>query len=236
MASRKTVSLRPKGSDATKRAGKADAKASTASSSGAKTRQASVAAEAKAPVTMARPIEAKPSSSDVLARAEADIAAAVESLNKQMSAAMATLTELAVAQRGRGEAVIRTAPLDRATATFQRLIAEVVDERIAEMLPPLISLRNELDQRANGYGASQSPEAEFWHRGLAMLDQVLASAEVRRYDARVGESFDPVIHLAVGETNRNDLAEGAVAEVFQSGFRSSRGKVIVPARVKVNRR
>lgn len=236
MSSRKVVSARPKGSDSTKRTGKADTKASIASSSSAKAKRNPAVAETKAPLVTARPIAAGASSSDVLARAEADIATAVESLNKQMSTAMATITELAVTQRGRGEAVVRTAPLDRATATFQRLIAEVVDEKLAEMLPPVISLRNELSQRAGAHGSSDGADAEFCQRSLSMLDQVLASAEVRRYDARAGETFDPLIHLAVGEMNRHDLADGAVAEVIQSGFRSSRGKVIVPARVKVNRR
>jgi len=225
MSSRKIASSRPKGSESSRRTARADTKVSAASSA-AKAKRGGAAPSSHAPGTPA----------DVLARAEADIAAAVDSLNKQMSTAMATITELAVAQRGRGEAVIRTAPLDRATATFQRLIAEVVDEKLAEMLPPLISLRNEMDQRANGRGSSDGTEEEFCRRGLAALDQILASAEVRRYDARVGEAFDPVIHLAVGETNRADLANGAVAESLQPGFRSSRGKVIVPARVKVNRR
>ncbi|MGB9626150.1 MAG: nucleotide exchange factor GrpE [Phycisphaerae bacterium] len=225
MPSRKIASSRPKGSESGRRTARADTKVSAASSA------------ARAKRDAAAPISHAPGTpADVLARAEADIAAAVDSLNKQMSTAMATITELAVAQRGRGEAVIRTAPLDRATATFQRLIAEVVDEKLAEMLPPLISLRNEMDQRANGRGASDGTEEDFCRRGLAALDQVLAGAEVRRYDARVGEAFDPVIHLAVGETNRADLANGAVAESLQPGFRSSRGKVIVPARVKVNRR
>lgn len=243
MSSRKIASSRGKGSESSKRSSKADMRASAPSTVGAKTKRDSVVipamkaevAAAKGALSGAQHIEGKASPTDVLARAEADIASAVESLNKQMSSAMATITELAVAQRGRGEAVVRTAPLDRATATFQRLIAEVVDDKLAEMLPPLIALRNEMDQRAHGRESADGT-AEFYQRGLAMLDQVLASAEVRRYDARSGEAFDPVIHLAVGETNRPDLASGAVAEVLQPGFRSSRGKVIVAARVKVNRR
>lgn len=172
-------------------------------------------------------------SSDMLARAEADIAAAVDSLNRQMSAAMTTLTELAITQRGRGAAVVRTAPLDRATATFQRLVAEVVDEKLAEMLPPLIGVRNEINQSRQAGGDADD---DFRERSLAALDQVLALAEVQPYDARRNEPFDPLIHLAVGETAEGDLGDGVVAEAVQPGYRSLRGKVIVPARVKVNRR
>ncbi len=173
--------------------------------------------------------------SDVLAKAEANISAAIESLNNQMNAAMATLTELAVAQRGGDEDYLRTAPLDRATATFQRLVGEVLDEHLAEILPTLVGVRTEIADRANEGGGAKVDGASL-HRWTEMLDQTLAGAKVARYDARPGEAFDPLIHLPVGETHRGDLADGAVAEFIQPGFRTARGKVIVPARVKVNRR
>ncbi len=235
--SRRISSSGRKASEPARRAGRVESRPT--STTAEKAKRASIARPVRGAAVEPSPQktreETKTPASDVLARAEADIAAAVESLNKQMSSALATLTELAVAQRGRGEAVVRTAPLDRATATFQRLVAEVVDDKLGEMLPPLIGLRNEMDQRAGGDDAGEDG-AEFCRRGVAVLDQVLAAADVRRYEARVGEGFDPLIHLAVGEMSRADLAEGAVAEVLQPGFRSGRGKVLVPARVKVNRR
>ena len=171
---------------------------------------------------------------DTLAKVEANIAAAVESLNNQMNAAMGAMTELAAAQRGRGEDYLRTAPLDRATATFQRLVGEVLDDHLVEMLPILIALRCEMAEKA-GHSA-QKPDDDFFRRGTEMLDQVLSTARVSRYDARVGETFDPLIHVAVGEVRREDLADGAVAEFLQPGFRTARGKIVMPAKVKVNRR
>ncbi len=192
------------------------------------------------------PVQPRPA--DLLARAEQDINTLLDSLNRQMTAAMATFTELAVAHRGPHEAVVRTKPIDRATATFQRLVSEVVDERLTEMLPPLIQLRNEIADRAEQSAACTppagsagaddwgSPELECLQRWQAALDQVLAAAEVQAYDARVGESFDPLIHLAVGESCRADLPTGVVAEMLGPGFRTARGKVVVPARVRVNRR
>lgn len=192
-------------------------------------------------VVAARPQQSsKPSKkqalpSDVLAKAEANISAAIESLNNQMNAAMATLTELAVAQRGGHEDYIRTAPLDRATATFQRLVGEVLDEHLAEILPTLVGVRTEVADRANEGGGARVDGGSL-RRWTEMLDQTLAVAKVVCYDARPGEAFDPLIHLAVGETHRGDLADGAVGEFIQPGFRTARGKVIVPARVKVNRR
>jgi len=192
---------------------------------------------AEAPATpKPRAAAEKGVSAEVLAKAEADITAAIDSLNQQMNSAITTLTALAVAQRGQTEAVVRTMPLDRATAMFQRLVSEVVDEQLAEMLPPLVSLRNEITHRARQDGSRDSVADDFHHRGAELLDQVLAGAGVSRYEVRLGVSFDPVIHLAVGETHRDDLADGVVSEAFQPGFRTARGKVISPAKVKVNRR
>lgn len=177
----------------------------------------------------------------LLSRAEADIAAAIEALNNQMNAALAKLTELASTQCGRGQVVVRTAPLDRATATFQRLVAEVVEDQQAEMLPPLIALRNELAQRAGGDGdgdgdANPVQGDDFHQRGLETLDHVLQLAGVQSFTPRIGEPFDPLIHLAVGEARREDLEQGSVAETLQPGFRSTRGKVLAAARILVNRR
>ena len=176
------------------------------------------------------------SPTDVLARAEADLSAVIDSMNSQMNAAMSTLTELAVAQRGRNEPVIRTAPLDRVTAVFQRLVGEVVEEQLAELLPTIVALRSEMAQRLGEPSRADSPEKDFFERGTGMLDQVLSNAGVREFDAREGEAFDPLIHLAVEETRRDDLGDATVAEWLQPGFRTARGKVITPARVKVNRK
>ena len=51
-----------------------------------------------------------------------------------------------------------------------------------------------------------------------------------------GDEFDPLIHLAIGEDHRAELPDGAVAESLQPGFRTTGGKVIAQAKVKVNRR
>ncbi|HOW70059.1 MAG TPA: nucleotide exchange factor GrpE [Phycisphaerae bacterium] len=179
--------------------------------------------------------EDKTAASRILARAEADITAAIEAMNNQMNSAMSRLTELAAAQCGKGHAVVRTAPLDRATATFQRLVAEVIDDQLAEMLPPLISLRNECAQRVDGSG-QEAADDDFAQRGKETLDHVLMLAGVQSYEPRLGELFDPIIHLAVGECHRQDLAANSVGQTVQPGFRSARGKVLVAAKVLVNRR
>lgn len=197
---------------------------------------AAAAGPTVAKLVSAKPAAARSAATDVLAKAEADIITAIDSLNTQMNSAIITLTELAVTQRGEGEAVMRTLPLDRATTTFQRLVGEVVDDQLGEMLPTLVALRGEMAQRARHAGPADTADDDFFHRGAEMLDHVLTAAGVNRFEVRPGAPFDPLIHLAVGETNRNDLADGAVAEAIQPGYRTARGKVIAPARVKVNRR
>lgn len=207
-----------------------------------KGRPAAAAAEERPPAQVARPAIGDRSAANLLARAEADLTALLDSLNTQMANAMNAITELAVSQRGPHEAIIRTRPIDRATAVFQRLVAEVLDDKLTEILPALVALRGEMNQRAgraaSPASAASSPpgDDDFFERGTAMLDQVLSTLEVRPFEPRVGDPFDPLIHLAVGETRRDDLRDGVLAEVLQPGFRTARGKVIVAARVKVNRR
>jgi molecular chaperone GrpE len=179
---------------------------------------------------------AEVSAAELLARIEGDITGVISVLNNQMNAALSSVSELAQARSGdHARAVVRTAPLDRATATFKRLVAEMVDDQLAEMLPPLIGHRNEIAYAETENSASNLPE-EFRRRAVETLDHVLVLAGVQSYDARAGESFDPLIHLAVAEIRREDLPNGTIVEQIQRGFRSSRGKILVPAKVRVNRR
>ncbi len=204
---------------------------SSAGTAGQSTRKPRTPAAGKSP-TIAK-------ADEILSKAEATIAAAIESLNTQMNAAVATLTELAVAHRGPREAVERPLPLDRATTTFQRLVAEVVDEQLGGFLPPIVALRNDLAARlGDSESAAGVPQEwrDFITGSVDALDQALSQAGVVRYDPNPGVPFDPLIHLAVGETHRADLPDGVVAEPLQPGFRTARGKVVSLARVKVNRR
>ena len=206
----------------------------------AKTKRSASRAAASTKKTAHKPVlrrakSAGASGAEILTRAEADITTAIETLNNQMNTALVALTELASAQGHRGKAVVWTAPLDRATSMFQRLVAEVVDEQLTEMLPPLIALRNEIAQEGSDSGSNGLP-SEFSQRSQETLDHVLAVAGVQTYEARPGDIFDPLIHLAVGETHCQDLADGAVVEQLQPGFRSARGKVLAAAKVRINRR
>ncbi len=188
------------------------------------------------PEATGKPAAAKAASADILAKAEADIRSAVESWTTQFCAAMETLTDLAVAQQGPAKAVRQNAPLDRATAMFQRLVTDMLDEQLSDVLPTLVALRGEMSQRLAAQSGDDAEDDSFYERGMEMLDQVLAGAHVARYEVQPGDLFDPLIHLAVGEDHRAELPNGAVAASLQPGYRTTGGKVISQARVKVNRR
>ena len=162
---------------------------------------------------------------------ERDVLANVEKLSAQLGTAIETLAELSSARSQPTDNTVRTLPTDRAAATFQRLVNDAVDDRVGQMLPPLITLRNELAQQADSSDAAGNGMAE---RGRQTLDHVLSLADVTAYTPRVGEPYDPLIHLAVDEVTVEGLDLGAVAEALQSGFRTPRGKVLVPAKVKIN--
>jgi molecular chaperone GrpE (heat shock protein) len=100
-----------------------------------------------------------------------------------------------------------------------------------------------MNQRAQHPGSSASNEStlptdgDFFERGTAMLDQVLDTLEVHTFEPRVGDPFDTaLIHLASDRPAAMTSVTACWPRSSQPGFRTARGKVIVPARVKVNRR
>ena len=242
--SRKMASVRTKKSGSTKKSG-ATATARKAESSAKSTKKkkkatarpvscaASPAKKTGRPAPLARRAKPVPVAG---ALPEGDVTTAIESVSRQIGTAVDALAELAAAHGERDQTPTRPAPLDRAAASFQRLVNEVMDDQLAELLPPLVALRNEMALRAANDDPNDSSARDLCQRGTETLDHVLALAQVERYEARVGETCDPLIHLAVKETNQDDLADGAVAASLQPGFRTRRGKVVAAARVTVNRR
>jgi molecular chaperone GrpE (heat shock protein) len=183
-------------------------------------------APAKTRTTAKKTTAAKP------APAKVSAPPSFESLSAQLSALqqkLDVLTGTSAADNGNGNGTT----VNRAAAVFERLVADAVEDQLAELLPPLIALRRQMAHSVEGNG---SLTGDLRGHATQTLDHVLAVAGVETYEARTGDSCDPLIHLPVGETQRDDLPAGAVAEALQPGFRSRRGKVIVPARVRVNRR
>ncbi len=172
---------------------------------------------------------------DPLDRVEQGLKAAIEALHLHMNAALGVVTEMVHIRGGRETSSVRADPLDRASAAFRRLVADVVDHQFAEILPPLVALRNEVAGNCAHLNLTEG-EKELRIRVMETLDHVFALAGIESYEARAGESFDSLIHLAVEEAHRSDLANGTIVEQFQPGFRFVNGRIISPAKVSLNRR
>lgn len=223
----------------TPKSAQAVAKGKTSKAAKVTTKPTAKAASSTTRKTQSQAVQKAPSSTVAARAAEAEPAgmdnelqATLLSLDRQLKSVLTKVTALTSMPVSETRDGVRTVPLERATATFQRLIADIVEDQHAELLPPLIALREEMAQRA---GEGQDGD-DFFMRGMQTLDHVLALVEVQAFEPRIGEPFDSLIHLAVGESRNVELAEGVVAEVVRQGRRTARGKIVAPARVLVNRR
>ena len=67
---------------------------------------------------------------------------------------------------------------------------------------------------------------------LQQVLDVLAKEGVERIDP-LGQPFDPNEHQAVGQVERDDVPDGTVVDLYQSGYRMY-GRVLRPAAVVVS--
>jgi molecular chaperone GrpE (heat shock protein) len=131
--------------------------------------------------------------------------------------------------------------IDDVTASFRRALSEALDRKLEELMAPVISLRHLLADEARALAedpAGQDPGTlrEVLHDAVSKLEKILRGLGGTFIHPEVGEFYDPLIHLAVGEAPAPGEEDGVVAEVVQPGYRSGRGRVVLPARVLVGRR
>lgn len=83
----------------------------------------------------------------------------------------------------------------------------------------------------------QASDVEAIRKGVEMIYRQFRDLLIREGLERVdGEgTFDPSIHEALDVVARPDLPDGAIVEVLQPGYRL-KGKLLRPARVRVNRK
>ncbi len=124
---------------------------------------------------------------------------------------------------------------------FTRSVSDLLDRKLEEIIPAvaglyyrfedeLTALREEPDLPAREY------LQEFLSESLQKMGRILQELGGGFISPQVGEPYDPVIHLAVGETEVPGGQEGIVAGVVRPGYKSSRGRVVLPARVLVGKR
>lgn len=82
-------------------------------------------------------------------------------------------------------------------------------------------------------------ESSEWVKGIQLIytqmREMLKTMGVEEYTATVGSAFDPAEHQAVGQEQREDIEDDAISQEVGSGYRFH-GKVIVPAKVIVNKK
>jgi len=229
-----TAKTRSKASSSSSRS-KTTGKTATTAKAGRPSRTAAAVTKT-VKAAAARPAAAKKATSTGTAGARTAAVAALEKAQQRLEATLDRLAGLAATRESPAPTSAQTSAdeIDHSVAAFQRLMAEAVDDRLAWMLPPLIGLRHEMARQ--GEAGDPSTQEDFHRRGVEALDRVLEAAGVQVFEPEPAEPFDPIIHVAVGEAQRDDLPDGAVAETVWPGFRSGRGKGVAPARVGVNRR
>lgn len=113
-----------------------------------------------------------------------------------------------------------------------KMVVDTANERlIQDLLKILDHFEHALD------AMSKATDVESIRTGVSMIYRqlrgLLEKEGVERIDTP--EIFDPSLHEALDVTEREDLPDGAVVEVLQAGYRL-KGKLIRPAKVRVNRR
>lgn len=108
--------------------------------------------------------------------------------------------------------------------------AAAAERGVAKLAKELLPALDNLD-RALGAADQEDPLLEGVRLVRAELSAALARVGVESFDPK-GARFDPVHHEAMAQQPVEGVASGAVAEVYQPGYRLN-GTVIRPARVVV---
>lgn len=117
--------------------------------------------------------------------------------------------------------------LEREQQEQKRYAAEKV---LGDLLPALDNL-----DLAIQYGSEHEACASMM-QGIEMTRKLLVDAIAKNglvVFGEEGETFDPALHEAIGVEARPDMEKGAIARVFQRGYKLN-DRVLRPAKVMVN--
>ena len=113
--------------------------------------------------------------------------------------------------------------MDKSMDVIRRLLGDLVDARMEEVLKRLTGIAS----LAAAKGHEEVVEA---------LESVLADAGVIRFSPACLDFPDLFICRIAGDRTDDAAAEGAIVEVVEPGYRTSRGTVLAKAAVIINRR
>jgi molecular chaperone GrpE (heat shock protein) len=130
--------------------------------------------------------------------------------------------------------------LDEVATSFRRAVSELIDRKLEDFLPAVAALYHRLYEESRSLAIDPDPpDREDLQMVLAGavqdLGKILKALGGSPISPQVGEPYDPLIHLAVGEAPSPGSGEGLVAGVVRQGTKSGRGRVLIPARVLLGR-
>ena len=159
----------------------------------------------------------------------------------EAAAGDAAADELAQMRRERDETRDRwlraVAELDNFRKRTRKEMEDIRVHAVAGLLRDLLEVLDNFERAAVSLGDSGGGEGELegLRNGVALIHQrfrdVLMAQGLERIEAS-GEEFDPALHEAILEMEKEGVAPGRVAEVVQPGYRL-RDLVIRPSRVIV---
>jgi len=165
-----------------------------------------------------------------------------ERVRKALALLEARLAALPSPDPGDGlEASTTGGDLDEVAASFRRSVSEVIDRRLEELLPSVAGLYHRLYEESRSLSVESEP-IDRQDLQLLLSDAVQETGKILKalggssISPQVGEPYDPLIHLAVGEAASPGTGDGLVAGVVRPGTKSGRGRVLIPARVLLGRR
>jgi len=112
-----------------------------------------------------------------------------------------------------------------------RQIQRMADHASEEVIKRLLPLADDFDRALENLKSDDGPARKGFEMVSDKFSSFLESEGVERVGAP-GEGFDPKIHEAVSVQEDDDLQEGMVQEVLQSGYRMG-DSILRPAKVKV---
>jgi len=200
---------------------------------------------ARSPARRARqpgrsPVEDEPQtegSKEQAALAGADLEARIRHAVDELEQRLARLAEPISGQAAAAEP---TDGFEELSVAFRRAFGDAVDRRLEQALGLAARLYQRLEAEAEGLcdaGAAAEPDElrAVFASALEDLAAVVGALGGQLIRPAAGDHYDPIIHIAVGEGAEAGTGQAKVVEVVRPGCRSTRGRVVLPAKVIVDR-
>ena len=117
------------------------------------------------------------------------------------------------------------AVLEDSVSGVRRLLSEALERHLESVLGKLVALRRATAQ-------AETPRSDI----VARMDALLGDLGAGRFDGKVMDVVDPLIHTVLEERHMAGMPDGVIVEPLQPGFRTGRGLLLAKAGVAINRK